>query len=651
MNLEQLKTSRNFIEEQYEVLRKYYTEKKDINNIKEALENFKNNIFTVSFCGQIKAGKSTLLNALLFGEEILPSDDTPHTAKLTKISYADNKYFEVEFYSHEEWIQLEENYSKNEESKKLFHDNEDFAINQGLYKDEVLGQTKKIENIKLLSDYVGKTSRDGGKFTPFVKVVNLYYPNKILKDITFVDTPGINDTNIVRENITIDWIRKSNAVIYVVYANQSFDKEDFSFIEKYLTGIDRDYLIYAINKIDIVTNQEELDSWLNYIAKSPKFQGVGFFKDKRSIIKVSSLGGLIDSYKKNNLEIPEKYKYYIDNLEEKDFLSTKNGLKQLDDLIEEKIIKNRGDDKIIESSLKKINYEYNFKLSELENELENKKNLLDYQSEDAEKRESIKKNYEEDIEKIREIIAGIDSLIKSAINKAEYDMNMYSNKNRISDFLNNKINKCETFPELRSKAYNAGEQIIKNSKMDLLKTIDEIQKTLERNFYDFNIKIKKDFKNEKISLPIYELTQFVNVVNDICLERNNFKIINIEDVIKEKTWWGQRWFDTKGGIGNARASFIQKFTDQLQEDISKAMNSTISELEKELREKFKYMQESIKQKIEIRQNEIEKIDIDLKNGKDVNLSLEKEAQDIKNTIESLRKDQDYFNAKKNEYYR
>ncbi len=41
--------------------------------------------FFASVTGQIKSGKSTLLNALLFGDEILPSDDTPHTAKITRI--------------------------------------------------------------------------------------------------------------------------------------------------------------------------------------------------------------------------------------------------------------------------------------------------------------------------------------------------------------------------------------------------------------------------------------------------------------------------------------------------------------------------------------------------------------------------------------
>ena len=68
-------------------------------------ENCANEPFTIAVCGQVKAGKSTLLNSLIFGDEVLPSFITPETAKLAFIRYTDepNSYFKVYWYDDNEW--------------------------------------------------------------------------------------------------------------------------------------------------------------------------------------------------------------------------------------------------------------------------------------------------------------------------------------------------------------------------------------------------------------------------------------------------------------------------------------------------------------------------------------------------------------------
>ena len=53
--------------------------------LNEEFLNLKKAPFTVAVCGEVKAGKSTLLNSILFGDNILPTFDTPLTAKLTFI--------------------------------------------------------------------------------------------------------------------------------------------------------------------------------------------------------------------------------------------------------------------------------------------------------------------------------------------------------------------------------------------------------------------------------------------------------------------------------------------------------------------------------------------------------------------------------------
>lgn len=77
------------------------------NNIQFSIESGRN--LRIAIVGQMKAGKSSFLNALLFPVDVLPKAATPMTAALTKIAYAPKPYVEIEFYSHADWQQIEEN--------------------------------------------------------------------------------------------------------------------------------------------------------------------------------------------------------------------------------------------------------------------------------------------------------------------------------------------------------------------------------------------------------------------------------------------------------------------------------------------------------------------------------------------------------------
>jgi len=54
--------------------------------------------------GEVKAGKSSFLNALLFnGKDILPKAPTPMTAALTKVSYSEKPFAKIVFYNENDW--------------------------------------------------------------------------------------------------------------------------------------------------------------------------------------------------------------------------------------------------------------------------------------------------------------------------------------------------------------------------------------------------------------------------------------------------------------------------------------------------------------------------------------------------------------------
>jgi len=370
-------------------------------DIKENIQELQEAKFIVSFCGQIKAGKSTLLNALIFGEEILPAASTPHTAKITIINYAEKPHFEAVYYSEKEWEELKKTLKKEkieDDGKetnyfdKYLKPQLNNSINSGIYEDDVIGRPKEVvEDLSKLDDYVGAK----GKYMPFIKEIHLYWPNKILKQVTIVDTPGTNDPNPYRSKITEDWIHKSNAVVYVVYAGQAFSKADIDFIDRYLVGIDPELLVFAVNKMDMV-DKSELEVWIEKVKQDEKLKARRIMQDKDSVVYVSGLGGLIGKlYDAGKLE-DSKYaqdEEFLDRLDESGWIE-EPGLENLEKVIEEKIIRSKGR-KLLSSHKAKIKGIIIDKITEIKEEIRIlSKNLKFYNLKKDELKLEIK-NYEE----------------------------------------------------------------------------------------------------------------------------------------------------------------------------------------------------------------------------------------------------------------
>ncbi len=67
----------------------------------------------VGIIGRVKAGKSSLLNALIFeGKDVLPKAATPMTASLTILKYAQNLSAEVQFYNEKDMEELKRDHER-----------------------------------------------------------------------------------------------------------------------------------------------------------------------------------------------------------------------------------------------------------------------------------------------------------------------------------------------------------------------------------------------------------------------------------------------------------------------------------------------------------------------------------------------------------
>ena len=240
-----------------------------------------NRNLSIAVVGQVKAGKSSFLNAVLFnGEGVLPKAATPMTAALTIIKYSEQVRAEVEFYSEEDWQAIgkaNEGYNRilRETEERLRQENKDgksgflgrefkeneltpqiimanadipeelkaanelvqMALARGLDTENNLGKKIEIAGLKnindlmyKLEDYVGAE----GKYTPIVKSSIIYYNEPAIKDIEIIDTPGINDPVVSRGKRTKDYLGRCDVVFMLSRCGQFIDAVDLQILAQNL---------------------------------------------------------------------------------------------------------------------------------------------------------------------------------------------------------------------------------------------------------------------------------------------------------------------------------------------------------------------------------------------------------------------------------
>ncbi|WP_162976463.1 dynamin family protein [Helicobacter pylori] len=258
----------------------------------------------VGIIGRVKAGKSSLLNALIFeGVEVLPKAATPMTASLTILKYANTLSAEVEFYSpkdilelkneHERYVRefnriVEEEVKKQKEKQSLANRAKEGFRNVG---NKVLGRNKSTEeapkertlsdeeisekarriaknelekDIKLVSSYdqCEKMKKSGllntetkdsriqansleelnqkllqfvganGKYMPCTKAVGISLNNPNLKDLEVIDTPGVNDPIVSREERTKALLKDCDVVFVISPSNQFLTDSDMDLFDR-----------------------------------------------------------------------------------------------------------------------------------------------------------------------------------------------------------------------------------------------------------------------------------------------------------------------------------------------------------------------------------------------------------------------------------
>jgi len=174
----------------------------------------------VAITGQFSSGKSTFLNALL-SRNILPTGITPVTSKVNFINYGDEYKLKITYKSGAE----------------------------------------EYHSIDHISAFTDQRESDMDE----IKYLTLYAPMDILKDITFVDTPGLNSQSQSDTDTTKKVLRDVGGIIWLTLIDNAGKMSEAEVLE--------DYMEHFKNKSLCVLNQkdkfsdEQIQTTTNYVSE------------------------------------------------------------------------------------------------------------------------------------------------------------------------------------------------------------------------------------------------------------------------------------------------------------------------------------------------------------------------------------------------
>ena len=227
-----------------------------------------NQKFSIGITGVMNAGKSTMLNALM-GKEILGSAVVPETANLTIVKHNPTQKAKVFYWNQAEWDRVEKSATQLEsmrayvnETKKIFGDKLSSYVQKESRFDEV--------DIDDLSSYTSAEAE--GKKCNLVKYVELGSNLDFLSDgIEIVDTPGLDDPVIQREEITKEYVSACDMMLHLMNVSQSATLKDVEFIIDALLYQNISKLLVVITRADTVS-KEQLEEVIEYTKTSIKRQ-------------------------------------------------------------------------------------------------------------------------------------------------------------------------------------------------------------------------------------------------------------------------------------------------------------------------------------------------------------------------------------------
>lgn len=291
----------------------------DIDFLETRIKSLQDGKYTLAIAGEVKAGKSTFINALL-GAEVLPADVLQATSAIVEIFKSENSYLKVKFAND----RIEEVYDDLtteliDEAKERLREicslkDEYREIPTTIIDKIIIESDEKIEINELLINNLNAKAGTNIDFAKQGEIIKKYvdehtkenipveiefgYPFKwSFDEFRIVDTPGVNAVGGVQD-ISYQYLETANAILFVKPINQ-IELESFkNFVNSKISKRSKDSLFLVLTQIGIhFENYERLYN-----------EAIRLYENiipKERILAVDSILSLIHTDLKNGKTVKE----------------------------------------------------------------------------------------------------------------------------------------------------------------------------------------------------------------------------------------------------------------------------------------------------------------------------------------------------------
>jgi len=257
-------------------------DKETAESLRNLVDEMKGHVCRIAIAGQMNAGKSSLINVLVEQSELLPADINPWTTVITRLHFGvhgkPTSGASFRFFTREEWRRLAAGGRTRELTEQLFPDFDWQELQKQLENmkkraerklgpqlETLLGaeQSYPILTPGLLNRYVGAGTTDGtkrseGEFSDITKTADVFFEMGAFNFPTIlIDTPGVNDPFLVRDEVTRQNLQAADLCVVVVTARQPLSNADLGLL-RLLRSLNKNRLIIFLNKVDEIDGGEEV---------------------------------------------------------------------------------------------------------------------------------------------------------------------------------------------------------------------------------------------------------------------------------------------------------------------------------------------------------------------------------------------------------
>lgn len=557
----------------YDGLKERITELESIfKEFKEGGESLlsKENTLQIGIVGQVKAGKSSFLNSLFFnGENVLPKASTPMTAGLTVIEYAEKNTFEVEYFDEKDWqifVKQNEDYKKCEQevraknpnqpeifikkeiekitSDKIRSAHELVSACSSNAKDKIgrKNDAKEFKNLDELQNVLEQYVGANGEYTSVVKSLYIKMNDERLDGLRIVDTPGVNDPVVSRENRTRTFLHSCHGVFLLSAATDFLGSGDISFLNSRIGGSGIGTVVLLASKFDSV------------------LQDIGADR----VMKKQEHGDLVDTVNEQKKKFKKRLRELSDTIDEKlrnrIKLDTTAGIGY--SIANKPSSKWDNLEKQIVQQMKRYYPDYFSTEDDIQESFEGLANIPDIRKEYLEG--VFMKNKDSIIaEKIKEFFTKNKQDISSSIDQMLQEFKNHHeqlNKTTVAEIQKQQGQQSELFDNLKSKF----DEVFLGFNKSIQHNVTEIANNISFNYI-------KEIPTEKVSRPIRHKGFFYgHTTSDIEMTQvNTYELKrqveeNIESYVQS---WNNEW---------------KKMFDETRKEMADKLIEAISDFEKEI---------------------------------------------------------------------